>query len=137
MLQYTTERELPHGDVLDIARLISEIELLSKMPELDESTSAYQRLLIAKRVLNIPRVEGDIDKGRALYQESCLRCHGEDGRGKGKRPMLAGQYTDYLRRQIGLILDGQRKHAKMEKLFATLGPGDLDDLFAYLSTLDD
>jgi cytochrome c553 len=139
MYQYATERELPEPDVLDIARLISGLELITQMPDLPAETSAYQRLLIAGRVFNIRRAEGDVERGRELFEDTCEECHGEQGFGDEDEatPPLAGQYTEYLRRQIGLYRSGERKHEDMEEVVAELTDAEFDDVFAWLSTRDD
>jgi cytochrome c553 len=137
MYQYATERELPESDVLDIARLLSELELQTKMPEFAEGTTSYQKLLIARRVFNVRRFDGDVERGQALFEETCERCHGAEGWGEESTPQLAGQYTNYLRRQIDLFRAGERKHRKMSKVVTKLEDRDLDDIFAYLSTRDD
>ena len=33
---------------------------------------------------NSERIEGDVDNGRALYTEHCVKCHAADGSGEGK-----------------------------------------------------
>jgi cytochrome c553 len=137
MYPYATERELPEDDVRDIARLLSEIELPTVMPELDESASAYERLLAAQSVFNVPRVEGDIERGAELYEEECADCHGETGWGDEDAPQLAGQHTNYLRRQIQKFQSGERVNEDMEDAFDAVDEDDLEDIFAYLSSLDD
>ena len=137
MAPYATERELPEEDIRDITIFLSRIELLSAMPDLPEDTGGYERLMIAKRVFNVAAVDGDVSRGRALFETSCRRCHGEDGLGRRKTPPLAGQYTVYLRRQIDLFLGGKRSHRNVDKYFRRLESDDLDNLFAFLAAVDD
>jgi len=139
MYPYAIERDLPEPDVLDIARLLSKIELPTRMPELDESASALQRLLAADSVFNVPRVRGDVERGEALYEEKCGKCHGKQARGRGSSPQLAGQHSAYVQRQIELYQKGERSYAdeRMQTQIETLDEKDIQDLLAYFSTRDD
>ena len=53
-------------------------------------------------------------------------------------PMLVGQYTNYLQKQIAAYLEADRPHdeegAKTGVLY-TLKAGDIQDVLAYLTTL--
>jgi len=137
MLPYATERELPEDDIRDISIFLSKIALYTKMPDVGDDVTAYEKLLIAKRIFNVPRVEGDVTQGQILYNKTCKKCHAGDGAGRGKNPPLAGQYTVYLRLQIGLFLDGQRGHKNIEKYMKPWMEDDWNNLFAYLSSVDD
>ena len=137
MFPYATERELPEDDLRDISIFLSKIELYSKMPDLGEDATAYEKLLVAKRVFNVAMVEGDIEKGRELYNKKCKMCHRPDGAGRGKYPPLAGQFTVYLRRQIDLFLSGERAHKNVDKYMRPQTDQDWNDLFAYLASVDD
>jgi len=139
MYPYAIERDLPEPDVRDIARLLSKIELPTRMPELDESASALQRLLAADSVFNVPRVSGDVERGAALYEEKCGKCHGKQAWGRGSSPQLAGQHSAYVQRQIELYQKGERSYAdeRMQRQIDTLDAKDIQDLLAYFSTRDD
>jgi len=139
MYPYAIERDLPEPDVLDIARLLSKIELPTEMPELDESASALERLLAADSVFSVPRAPGDVERGAELYEEKCRRCHGKQAWGRGSSPQLAGQHTAYLQRQIELYQKGDRITAdeRMQTAIDTLDEKDIHDLLAYFSTRDD
>jgi cytochrome c553 len=139
MYPYAIERDLPEPDVLDVARLLSKIELPTEMPELDESASALQRLRAADSVFNVPRAPGDVARGAELYQAKCRKCHGKQAWGRGSSPQLAGQHTAYVRRQIELYQKGKRTVAdeRMQKVIDTLDGKDIQDLLAYFSTRDD
>jgi cytochrome c553 len=137
MYSYATKRELPEDDVLDIARLVSQIELPTKPAPPDAEMSSYQRLLAAQAVFNVPRVDGDIERGFDLYDEECSDCHGEQGWGEDDTPQLAGQYTDYLRRQIQAFRSGRRINEDMDGVFDGIDANDLEDIFAFLASRDD
>jgi cytochrome c553 len=137
MQPYANERELPESDIRDIARLFSTLELPTEMPSPDAEMSALERLLAAQAVFNVPRVDGDVERGAALYEEECGDCHGPEGWGEDDAPQLAGQYTEYLRRQLVAFRSGTRVNDDMEDVFDGLEDADLEDIFAFLATLDD
>jgi cytochrome c553 len=139
MYPYAIERDLPETDVLDIARLLSKIELPTELPEFDESTSAFEKLRAAQSVFNVRRVDGDVERGAELYEEKCRKCHGKEARGRGSSPQLAGQYTEYVERQIEQYKTGERAYQekRMKKVIDTLRDEDIQDLLAYFSTRDD
>jgi len=137
MAMYATDRELPEPDLLDISTYHAELELQSRMPDVAPDLDAYQRLLIAKRVLNIARLDGDFAAGEALYLRQCRKCHGAAGEGRASTPQLQGQHTSYLRTQIDKFRAGERKNHKMEPYLQPLVRGDIENLLAYLSVADD
>jgi cytochrome c553 len=137
MYPYARERELPESDIRDIARLFSEIELPTEAPSQDVPMSALERLLAAQAVFNVARVDGDIERGAAFYEEECSDCHGPEGWGEDDAPQLAGQYTEYLRRQIESFKSGERANEDMEDVLDALDAGDLEDIFAFLASRDD
>jgi uncharacterized protein (DUF302 family) len=76
-----------------------------------------------------------------LYKD-CKNCHGSDGMGKPSKnvPRLAGQHVGFLQESIRLFKIGERKHGidKEDQLqFDELSPETLDNLMAYIATLDD
>ena len=139
MFPYTQERELPDEDIKEIAAYLASIELPAKMPTFTGNEGALAMLEMADKVMIIPRVEGDIENGKAIFQKDCYACHGKIGRGRGKFPMLVGQYTNYLKRQMDLYLKGDRPHDEdgVVGILNTLKPTDLQDILAYLTTLQE
>ncbi len=138
MIPYANERELPAEEVFHITTYLSRLRLPTQLPPIDEATyDPLKRLNMAKRMLQIPRAEGDLDRGRALYDELCASCHGNNGWGRRDTPQLAGQYTEYLGRQIDAYRQGERDHKGAEKLFADRPATDMRDILAYISILDD
>ncbi len=144
MVPYTKERELPEEDLIDVSAYIETIELYSKMPPIEdeENFNAYERLLQSKKLLNVRRLDGDYAAGETLYQRECASCHGRDGRGKMKKliPMLAGQYSNYLMKQITAYQQGERIHDNEEpdeSIFREYNSEVIHNLLAYLSILDD
>lgn len=137
MFPYTQERELPDEDIKDVAEYLAGIELPTKMPTFAGNEDALTRLLMVDKVMIIPRAEGDIQNGQAVYQKMCVTCHGKTGMGRGKFPMLTGQYTNYLKRQMDLYLKGDRPHDEegLGGVLDTLQEKDRQDILAYLTTL--
>jgi cytochrome c553 len=145
MLEYVDHRQMPDPDILDISRYLSEIELKTRLPPADETApdfDAYARLLESKRLMQIPRAPGDPQAGRKRYRKECASCHGREGWGDRDKavPMLAGQYTAYLWRQVEKYRTKIRIHdedAPEDELLAEFSDAELTDIFAYLSIVDD
>lgn len=142
MYPYTEERELPDEDIAHVAAYLSSIKLDTTFPVFKESDDALTRLLAVEKVLNIPRSEGDVAAGAKLYKDECVSCHGAKGIGRRGLPMLAGQYTIYLKRQVGLFVKGERIHDedakdKSKDVLNLLKPDEIRDILAFLTTLDD
>ena len=139
MRPYANERELPDQDLPSIAAFLSQLQLTSKMPKFEEGISAYEKLLIAKKVFNIPKVEGDVALGEKIYNLECRSCHGRNGLGKegSDMPQLTGQYTEYMMKQFGQIARSERPHDDDADLFAAMKDKEIQAILAYLSIMDD
>ncbi|MCU7890355.1 MAG: c-type cytochrome [Candidatus Thiodiazotropha sp. (ex Ustalcina ferruginea)] len=145
MVEYVDDRQMPDEDIQDIAHYLEQIELKTKLPPADETSpdfNAYQRLLESKRLMQIPLAPGDIESGKKRYKKECASCHGREGLGDMKKavPMLAGQYTNYLWRQVKKYREKIRIHdedAPDDELLLAFRDQELTDMFAYLSTVDD
>ncbi len=150
MFPYATERELPEEDVILVSRYLSSIKLISRLPPINEATyDPLERLKLAKQVFAIPRYAGDIENGKQVYNKQCASCHGRDGLGKRREkaagggvvvyPRLSGQHSLYLLRQIEKIGKGTRFHDEKDDaaVFSSYTRKEIDDVLAYLSTLDD
>jgi cytochrome c553 len=116
-------RNLPQEDLESLAAYISDIDLSRVAP------------------LDIPTAPGDVENGEDLYKGDCKTCHGRKGEGKARKesPPLRGQYTEYLARQIDMFLKKERIHADDEEdeTFVDYEPEELQDILAFISTLDD
>ena len=125
--------------VLDIARLLSKIELPTELPEFDESTSTLEKLRAAQSVFNVRSADGDVEQRAELYEEKCRKCHGKEARGRGTSPQLVGKYTEYVESQIEQYKTGDRSYSdkRMKNVVDTLSDEDIQDLLAYFSTRDD
>jgi cytochrome c553 len=142
MFPYTLERELPDEDIVHISAYLASIKLDTTYPVFKDTDDALTRLLAVDKVLNIPRSEGDVDAGAKLYKNECASCHGGKGLGKRGVPMLSGQYTIYLKRQVDKFIKGERTHDEDMKdpskdVLNQLKPEEIRDILAFLTTLDD
>jgi cytochrome c553 len=84
--------------------------------------------------------DGDPENGRKLATEySRTHCHGPDGNARSTKfqpgPMLAGQPTSYLLKEMQNYASGQRddlsKNARMSDLLRKLSDKDIEDLAAF------
>lgn len=145
MVESVDHRQMPDADVIDISAYLASLQLPSKLPPVDETApgfNAYERLLATKQIVQIPRAEGDVAAGERLYKRECGSCHGPEGWGNDRDsvPMLAGQYTNYLWRQVDKYIARQRIHDPSDPeddLLSQFTREELRDIFAYLSIVDD
>ena len=141
MKPYANDRELPDDDIYAVTAYIESIQLKSSMPEFADNLSAYEKLLIARQVINIPRIEGDIKVGEKIYNKDCKICHGREGKGKKNTgtPRLSGQHSQYLLKQIKAYKAKKRHHDYdiEDELFDHYTQKQIQDLLAYLSVTDD
>lgn len=152
MFPYTQERELPDADIKAVATYIAGIELSTRMPDFKPTDDALTRLEAMQNVMIFPKLDGDLANGSKLYKEECAYCHGADGRGKTRFPMLVGQYTNYLQKQIDAYLKGERPHdavddeeeedSKPQKtkkvgVLNRLAEKDIKDILAHITRLQD
>ena len=139
MYPYTQERELPNEDIKDVAAYLASIELPTKWPVFKDSDDALTRLTLTERVMIIPRAPGNLVNGETIYQKKCVTCHGKTGKGRGMFPMLVGQYTSYLMRQMEKYVKGERPHDEegVVGVLNALKEEDLQDILAYITTLQE
>lgn len=155
MFPYTQERELSDADIKAVSAYVAAIELPTRPPEFKPTDDALTRLLAMEKVMIIPKLDGDLANGGKLYKEECAYCHGADGRGKTRFPMLIGQYTNYLQKQMDAYIKGERPHdavtdedeedakpktqsaARKVGVLNRLTEKDIQDILAYITRLQD
>jgi cytochrome c553 len=151
MLPYTAERELSDADIKAVAAYLASIVLPTKPPEFKPTDDALTRLRAMENVMIIARLSGDLDNGKRLYKAECAYCHGSSGRGTGRFPMLVGQYTNYLKRQIDIYMKKERPHISVSKedaedglsagdglgALGKLSEQDINDILAHITHLQD
>jgi cytochrome c553 len=85
---------------------------------------------------------GDIAAGKIKSEDNrCQECHGSDGNGlgpasgaAGKFAKLAGQYPDYMLKQIQDFRSGARKHDLMLLMAKSIDDTDAADIAAYFAS---
>jgi cytochrome c553 len=139
MYPYTQEREMPDEDIEDVAEFLASIQLPTRPPQFKDDDDALTRLLAMEKVMIVPRAEGDIANGKAIYDKECHTCHAKDGRGRRKFPMLVGQYTNYLKKQADAFVRKERPHDEEGPggILNKLSDKDIQDILAYVTTLQD
>jgi len=70
--------------------------------------------------------------------ERCQECHGTEGQGstsepEGKFAKLAGQYPEYIVKQIRNFRSGERKHDVMAIMARSIDDADVADIAAYFA----
>lgn len=70
----------------------------------------------------------NLEHGKKLYEENCVRCHGENGEGDPDKyyPRIHGQHYKYLLRQFEWIRDGKRRNANPDMVKQIQGFSDED-----------
>lgn len=80
-----------------------------------------------------------LQQGKAIYQQRCKQCHGEQGEGNNEAyfPKLKSQHHAYLLRHLKWIRDGYRKNSNpaMVEQVKDLSDAQLDAVADYLSRL--
>lgn len=89
---------------------------------------------------------GSVERGRALVREggegrtvACAGCHGEDLRGLGPVPSIAGRSPSYLARQLYDLQSGSRRglwSPLMRAVVEQLSTDDILAISAYAASLD-
>ena len=138
MYPYTKERDIPDTDMKLVSSWLEQVELSTEIPDFKDTDDALTRLTAMDKVMIISRAVGDIEHGGAVYQKNCAACHGKTGKGKGSFPMLVGQYTNYLQRQVDAFLRAERPHdeeSAKEGVLYSLLPQDVQNVLAYLTSI--
>lgn len=79
--------------------------------------------------------KGDATKGKTIVDNVCGACHGTDGNSTAPiYPNLAGQYPEYINKQLTEFKSGARRNATMAPNAAKLSPADMLDVAAYFSS---
>ena len=87
-------------------------------------------------VFAAPAQAADPAAGKALAEESCADCHGDDGAGVEDYPAINGMSVDKFTKAMQEFQNGTRtKSPKMTKAAKKLSAAQVADLAAYYATL--
>jgi cytochrome c553 len=93
-------------------------------------------LLAALALLAAPAHAADVAAGKALAEDSCADCHGDDGAGDDDYPAITGMSVEKFTKAMQEYQDGTRKKSpKMTKEAKKLSAAQIADLAAYYATL--
>lgn len=72
----------------------------------------------------------DLEHGKKLYEENCVRCHGASGEGDNDKyyPRVHGQHYNYIVRQFSEIKSGKRRNANPDMVAQVKNFSDRDVL---------
>ncbi len=77
----------------------------------------------------------DPAKGQAISANVCGACHAADGsRGAPANPIIAGQHTSYIVKQLTEYKSGARKNAVMQGMAAALSEQDMRNVAAFYAS---
>lgn len=70
----------------------------------------------------------EFEKGKKLYEDNCVKCHGETGLGDNEKffPRINGQHYEYILRQFQWVRDGKRRNANPDMVKQIKGFSDDD-----------
>jgi len=138
MFPYTEQRELNEGDMKDVAAYLKSLELPVTTPQLPETASSLERLEASQKVLVVPRVEGDLEKGKTAYHRRCAGCHGPSGQGRADFPRLINQWPSYLVKQTQKMRAGERPHegdSAETDVLHRVKEQEVSDILAWLTSI--
>ncbi len=107
----------------------------------------YAIAVVANYIYNLPMnpdngkgpADADLEKGKKLFKENCVRCHGEHGEGSEEKffPKIQGQHYKYMLRQFEWIRDGKRRNANpdMVKQIKNFTDEDMKNVIAYVASI--
>jgi cytochrome c553 len=90
--------------------------------------------LLVSAALGTAQAAGNPEAGK-LKSASCTACHGPDGNSVNPEwPKLAGQHEEYLVKQLGYFVQGERENSTMKPMAAGLTEQDQQDIAAFYAS---
>lgn len=100
------------------------------------NTTLLPAMLAALALLAAPVHAADVAAGKALAEESCIDCHGDDGAGDDDYPAITGLSVEKFTKAMQEYQNGTRtKSTKMTKEAKKVSAAQVADLAAYYATL--
>jgi cytochrome c553 len=79
-----------------------------------------------------PAAKPDPAKGQTIASQVCIACHTFDGsRGTPANPILQGQHSDYIGKQLAEFKSGKRDNAIMKGFASMLSDDDMRNVSAF------
>jgi len=82
----------------------------------------------------------EFEQGKKLYDDNCVKCHGDNGEGIKDKfyPKIQGQHYKYMLRQFEWIRDGKRRNANpdMVKQIKAFSDKDMQMVINYVSRIE-
>ena len=119
--------QIEGGDNEPIGRRIVEVPADRSRAELRDTASGYVAYIPAG---SIKRGEALVTTGAAGRTVRCALCHGEDLKGVGSVPGLAGRSPSYVVRQLSEMQQGGRHGLGADLMKATVARLTKDDLLS-------
>jgi cytochrome c553 len=105
------------------------VAFLLQFPKLD----AQEYRLLVRGNPSIDTIDATIPRS---IRDTCGRCHGADGRGRGGAfPKLAGQRASYLFNAMRAFREGTRHSGIMEPIAAALSTADMQEIALHYSRM--
>lgn len=109
----------------------------------DEQAIADVTAYIQKLLMNPDNGKGpataDLVKGKKLYHDNCIKCHGDVGEGDEDKfyPRIQGQHYNYMLRQFEWIRDGKRRNANpdMVEQIKSFSDEDMVNVISYVASI--
>ncbi|MBK6351424.1 MAG: c-type cytochrome [Proteobacteria bacterium] len=100
------------------------------------NTTLLPAMLAALALLAAPVHAADVAAGKALAEESCIDCHGDDGAGDDDYPAITGMSVEKFTKAMQEYQNGTRtKSTKMTKEAKKVSAAQVADLAAYYATI--